>query len=176
MFIADVGQDLFEEVSLGDSGANYGWNIREGAHCFDADSPTSPPDSCPTTGADGEPLVEPQFQYSHLDNDGDVIRTSIIGGFVYRGMDLPALQGDYMFGDYSSGFEEPGDGTILAASQNGDSWSLRELNVDGQADGRIHRFIRGFGEDAYGELYILTTSSLGPAGTTGEVFKIVPPS
>jgi glucose/arabinose dehydrogenase len=173
VFIADVGQDLFEEVDLGRKGANYGWHVREGTHCFSAQSPTNPPDSCASIGPHDEPLVDPLFDYSHLDGAGNVFRTSIIGGYLYRGSAIPGLVGQYIFGDYSAGFEGTGDGTVLSAHEESDgSWTLRELAIEGTPDGRIHRFVRGFGEDSHGELYILTTTILGPSGTSGEVFQI----
>jgi glucose/arabinose dehydrogenase len=175
MFIADVGQDLFEEVNLGHRAANYGWFLREGTHCFNPDSPTQPASTCPSDGADGEALVKPLFDYSHLNDVGDVVRTSITGGYIYRGNAIPELAGQYIFGDYSAGFES-GDGTLLAAQENDDgTWSVRELRVAGNADGRIHRFVRSFGEDDGGELYVLTTQNLGPSGATGEVFQLTRP-
>lgn len=175
IFIADVGQELFEEVDLGVKGANYGWHVREGTHCFSAESATEPPSSCTDVGANGGPLVGPLFDYSHINDAGEVIRTSIIGGYVYRGANIPGLAGQYVFGDYSSGFEGTGDGTLLAARENANGkWSLRELGVENNSDARIHLFVRGFGEDSSGELYVLTTSSLGPIGATGAVYKIEP--
>ena len=98
-----------------------------------------------------------------------------IGGFVYRGMEIDGLAGQYVFGDLSRGFLA-GDGSLFAASRSLDgSWSMRELAVAGMSGGRLGRFIHGFGEDEDGELYVLTTVNLGPSGTTGEVYKIVPP-
>jgi len=83
------------------------------------------------------------------------------------------LRGQYIFGDYSAGFIS-GDGTLLAAKENADgTWSIRELGVSGRLDGRIHRYVRSFGEDQDGELYVITTESLGPSGTTGEIFRLV---
>jgi hypothetical protein len=172
MFIADVGQDLFEEVNLGQSGANYGWFIREGAHCFDPQAPVASPDECAGTDADGDLLIDPIFEYSHLNGAGEIVLISITGGFLYRGTEVPELAGDYVFGDYSSGFDEP-NGTIFAAHENADgSWTLRELAVVNNASGRIERFVLSFGQDADGELYVLTTSNLGPSGATGEVYRI----
>ena len=95
---------------------------------------------------------------------------------MYRGSALSELQGQYIFGDYSSGFTEP-DGRLLAAVEAADgSWTMRELSVAGPANGRPGRFILGFGQDDEGEVYVLTTQVVGPTGTTGRVFKLVPPS
>jgi glucose/arabinose dehydrogenase len=86
LWAADVGQDLWEEVDLIVNGGNYGWRIREGAHC------NIPPAGCVTAG-----LSDPVAEYGHA------VGESITGGFVYRGSLLPALTGSYLFGDYISG-------------------------------------------------------------------------
>lgn len=81
MFIGDVGQDHYEEVDLGQKGANYGWNIMEGMHCF------NPPSGCSQNG-----LTLPIAEYDHIMGD------AIIGGYVYRGP-IQQLQGKYVFAD-----------------------------------------------------------------------------
>ncbi len=81
MFIGDVGQDRYEEVDLGQKGANYGWNIMEGMHCFN-----------PSTGCDQAGLTLPIAEYDHSIGD------AIIGGYLYRGT-IAALQGKYVFAD-----------------------------------------------------------------------------
>ncbi|HYL92043.1 MAG TPA: PQQ-dependent sugar dehydrogenase, partial [Alphaproteobacteria bacterium] len=85
-FVADVGQDSFEEIDLVQKGGNFGWNIMEGLHCF------NPPSGCNTTG-----LVMPIIEYSHAEGD------AVIGGYVYHGSRLPGLRGMYIFGDFGSG-------------------------------------------------------------------------
>ena len=86
LWAADVGQDLWEEINLVQSGGNYGWNLREGKHKFGV------------VGADPRPeLIEPIWEYHHD------IGKSITGGTVYRGKRLPELQGHYLYGDYVSG-------------------------------------------------------------------------
>lgn len=173
LFLADVGQNLYEEINIIERGGNYGWRIREGFHCFDNDNPNDPPASCPTTGADGEPLLDPILEYPH-DADEHPFGISVTGGYVYRGTAIPCLRGEYVFGDWSTNFLTP-DGTIFAAAEADDgTWTMRELSVAGADDGRIGRFIASFGEDRGGELYILTSENLGPFGTTGVVFQIVP--
>ena len=99
LILADVGQNLFEEVDIIDRGGNYGWVIREGAHCFDPFNPLTPPEFCGSTGPLGEPFIEPIADYSHA--DGGI---SIIGGYVYRGTRSPGLAGKYVFGDFSNAF------------------------------------------------------------------------
>lgn len=84
LWLADVGQNAWEEVNIIESGGNYGWNLREGAHCYSGD-------------CDRPRLIEPVAEYSH--DEG----CSVTGGYVYRGKKIPALSGVYLFGDYCSG-------------------------------------------------------------------------
>jgi glucose/arabinose dehydrogenase len=87
LWLADVGQDRWEEVNRVTRGGNYGWDDREGAHCFE------PASSCRTSG-----LIEPVAEYGH-DNG----RCSITGGYVYRGSAHAALAGMYLYGDFCTG-------------------------------------------------------------------------
>ncbi|HET9365917.1 MAG TPA: PQQ-dependent sugar dehydrogenase [Candidatus Angelobacter sp.] len=82
LFIADVGQDNFEEVDIVQKGGNYGWNIIEGDHCF------NPPSNCNMTG-----LSLPIVEIPHPEAE------AVIGGFVYHGTSLTGMQGAYIFGD-----------------------------------------------------------------------------
>jgi glucose/arabinose dehydrogenase len=84
LFVADVGQDKFEEVDIVQKGGNYGWNTMEGLHCF------NPSSGCNTTG-----LSLPIVEISHPEG------VAVIGGFVYHGTALAGLQGMYIFGDLS---------------------------------------------------------------------------
>ena len=92
LWIADVGQNQWEEVDVawadegGGRGANFGWSAFEGTHPFNADQPTQ--------GA-----VPPIFEYQHNDEGG----CSISGGALYRGAALPSLDGWYVYGDYCLG-------------------------------------------------------------------------
>ncbi len=86
LWAADVGQNSFEEVDIIEKGGNYGWNIREGSHCF------SPPSGCQGAG-----LIDPVSEYGRGDGG------SITGGYVYRGDAMPGLFGKYIYGDFSSG-------------------------------------------------------------------------
>ena len=161
LFVGDVGQDQTEEVDIVVKGGNYGWNIREGRGCF------SPSTNCGTTDATGAPLIEPILEYSHS------IGISVIGGYVYRGTAVPELAGDYVFGDFSTGFLSP-DGALFAARKDANGiWQQRSLLVKGANAGRIGRYIFSFGEDQSGELYILSSANFGPTGTTGRVDRIV---
>jgi glucose/arabinose dehydrogenase len=84
LWLADVGQNAWEEIDVVSPGANYGWNIMEATHCYNAAR-------CDTAG-----LTLPVFEYGHD------LGCSITGGFVDRGS-VADLQGVYVFGDYCSG-------------------------------------------------------------------------
>ncbi len=173
LFTGDVGQNLYEEVDIVSSGGNFGWNIREGNHCFDPSSPDNPPANCPNVGSDGSALLPPIVDYPHSGGSGPR-GVSVIGGYVYRGSELPDLAGRYVFGDFSRGLGA--DGSILLATENdGSTWTLGEAAIAGEANGRLGRYVLGMGEDSSGELFVLTQDNLGPTGTSGKVFKIVPP-
>ncbi len=94
LWLADVGQNSWEEIDVVTKGDNLGWRVREGRHCFI-------PKDCKPAG-----LVEPVSEYNH--ERGDI---SVTGGYVYRGTAIPALAGHYVFGDYASGriFTIPAD-------------------------------------------------------------------
>jgi glucose/arabinose dehydrogenase len=127
LYIADVGQNQYEEIDFQPAasrgGENYGWNTMEGQHCFRADS-------CDSSG-----LVMPIAEYDHS------LGCSITGGYVYRGAAFPRLQGLYFYGDYCSG-------RLWALSQpTSGRWQQHDLL---QTPLRIS----SFGEDQAGELYI----------------------
>lgn len=171
LFLADAGQELFEEVDIIQKGGNYGWRVKEGAACFDPDSPRNPPESCPSQGASGEPLIDPIIELPHTVN-GTPVGTVVIGGYVYRGSAVPKLAANYVFGDFSSLIAVP-NGQLYAASQGSDgTWSRRALAVAGTPDGELGRYILAFGQDQAGEVYVLSSGSLGPTGTSGVVYRI----
>ncbi len=171
LFLADAGQNLWEEVDIITKGGNYGWNINEGAHCFDPNSPNKSPATCMDKGYKGEQLIDPIIDY-----DGHRInRTVVVGGYIYRGKVLPQFEGDYIFGDWSSSFTK-GDGTLLVAipSAAGMLWKIEEIKVAGSTNERVNAFVRSFGQDDRGELYVLMSDNAGPKGDTGKIYKIVP--
>lgn len=135
LWIADVGQNAFEEVNRqsADSagGENYGWNVMEASACFDPENPQEPPEGC-----DQEGLTLPVLEYSHASGDG----RSITGGYVYRGAAIPGLAGSYVFGDFVSG-------NIWRAVPEGEGYTSTLLL---EADFPVV----AFGEDEAGELYV----------------------
>jgi glucose/arabinose dehydrogenase len=128
LYIADVGQNQYEEVSVQPAGSpggqNYGWNTTEGASCFRA------------PGCDQAGLTMPVAVYDHGAQGG----CSITGGYVYRGAAFPQLAGIYLYADYCTGH-------LWAMARQGDTWASRQV---GQADIQAS----SFGEDDAGELYL----------------------
>ena len=154
-FIADVGQDTWEEVNFqpasSSGGENYGWSVLEGMHCYNDD----PPGSCDDFLNGGSTL--PIAEYHHVPD------CSITGGYRYRGQTYPDLEGVYFYADFCTG-------RIRGAIQqvNG-TWDSQELLLAGFA-------ISTFGEDEIGELYLVEyngdqsvlyriTSAQGPSPT-----------
>lgn len=172
LIVSDVGYGRYEEIDAVERGGNYGWRIREGAHCLDVDAPLASLDSCPSAGENGDPLIDPALEYTHTQ-----IGLAVVGGFVYRGTAIPALSGHYVFADFSHEWSSDppvGRGSLLAAEPvaSGESWPWRELVL---GNGETPNFITGIGSDAAGELYVMVREELGPEGTTGRVLRMVPP-
>jgi len=175
LFSADVGQDRFEEVNIITKGGNYGWNLREGFGCFDPKAPTKPPEDCPKKGANGEPLLDPILAYKNFKGfarDPEATGISVTGGYVYRGKEVPGLEGKYVFADWSRNWAKA-DGVMLVASRSGEKWTWQPLEVDGQRKGDVATYVTAFGEDNSGELYVLTNGRNTLTGKSGKVYKIV---
>ena len=130
MIVADVGQDLFEEVSVVRAGANLGWKIREGFGCYEAGA------SAPAEGCASEGLTPPIYQYDRTEGQ------SITGGEVYTGDRLPALKGRYLFADFISG-------RIWALALPDAGRAAEPLSL-----GQWPLLIAGFGRDSAGEIYV----------------------
>ncbi|HET9274579.1 MAG TPA: PQQ-dependent sugar dehydrogenase [Gemmatimonadales bacterium] len=137
LYVADVGEGQWEEVSVSPAaagagrGANLGWRIMEGPDCFGTAS-------CDQTG-----LELPVVWYDHGRG------CSITGGFVYRGSAIPALQGHYFYSDYCSGF--------VRSFRLEDGVAVDQYQWTALAPGAN---VPGFGRDAAGELYILGTNGI----------------
>ena len=179
LFVGDAGQELWEEVSIVTRGGNYGWNVKEGTHCFSTANPDESPAECPDEVQSGiragDPLIDPVIEYANHHQPGG-LGAVVVGGHVYRGSALPQLAGRYVFGDWSTEFEEP-DGTLFVASPRKKGlWLMQELRVANRPSGRIDHYVLGFGQDLSGEVYVLVSESTGPTGNTGKVFKLVRPS
>lgn len=163
LYVGDAGQNKVEEADIVTSGANCGWRLKEGSFFFDPTGTgfvtTIPFKPIP----DG--LTEPFTEYDH--SDGVVI----VGGFVYRGNALPQLQGKYITGDFSNGGFSTPLGRLFFA--DGTQQQPTEFRI-GLNDRPLGLFLKGFGEDKNGELYICASTILGPRGGTGQVLKIIP--
>lgn len=142
LWAADVGQSLVEEVDLLVSGGNYGWKIYEGSDCFRDDA------RCGQVQAIG-PVVE----YPH---EG---RASVTGGFVYRGAEIPELQGAYLYADFVSG-------RIWAAMPDPLSATGYTSQVLIQSAGFA---ISSFGQDQDGEIYVVRYEE-----ADGRIYRLVP--
>lgn len=161
LIVADVGQNLFEEIDIVHAGGNYGWVIREGSHCFDPFAPTVPPADC-----DHDGMIDPIADYSHA--EGGI---SITGGFVYRGTRNPRLVGKYVFGDFSAAFNQP-LGRLYYLDEAIAGAVIKEFSI--APNNRPYGlFLKGFGQDEAGEIYVCGSSTLGPFGTGGVVQKLV---
>ncbi len=136
LYIADVGQNLWEEVDVataaggGGRGLNYGWKIMEGHHCY------SPSTGCDTTG-----LTMPVVEYDHRQG------CAIIGGYVYRGTSIPGLRGHYLYADFCSAW--------VRAFRYANGQALEQVQL-----GTLPGEPQGFGEDAAGEVYVCLRSGV----------------
>lgn len=139
LWVADVGQAAWEEVNrvswaVG-SGVNFGWNTMEGSHCF------QPEEGCDTTKR-----WLPTYEYSH--DDG----CSVTGGVVYRGTDLPELDGVYLFSDYCSGWIRGLRAQPRQDPRNEDEELVYAMETVFEPTGLN---ISSFAVDAAGEVYVL---------------------
>jgi glucose/arabinose dehydrogenase len=148
LWIGDVGQGAREEVDFvsatdathpGGTGANFGWNRCEGMIA-------GPEAAAPNSN--GTPVVPPVFDIAH-GSGGDC---AIIGGYVYRGAAIPSLQGQYVYSDNCNGL-------VRSLTPGGGGVSNRSLGVSASSPA-------SFGQDASGELYVLSLS--------GGLFQLTP--
>ena len=161
--VADVGQNDIEEIDLVVSGGNYGWNFREGSFFFD---PNGDEPGFVTINNSGGPanLVDPIAEYDH--DEG----VSVIGGFVYRGANLPGLYGRYIFADWSQEFFG-NNGRLMHLVGGGPAgMQIRELLPMNPVD----MSPLGFGQDSNGELYVMANSTGTPSGLTGVIYRLDP--
>jgi glucose/arabinose dehydrogenase len=176
LFVSGVAESFWETIYLVDRPGNYGWAIREGTHCYDRARAFDPPDDCPRHGPLGEVIQEPIVEYpnwsvkrAEAKVEAEPMGTATVGGFIYRGSALPELYGRMIFGDFSTVLDRP-SGQVFVATPP-ESWdALWPIEPLIQIDQRLHTL----GEDAEGELYLLTTAQGIPVGQTGKVWKLVP--
>ncbi|KAK2848322.1 hypothetical protein Q7C36_010004 [Tachysurus vachellii] len=162
MFCGDVGQNKYEEVDMIEKGGNYGWRAKEGFSCYDKKL-------CLNSSLDD---ILPIFAYPHK------LGKSVTGGYIYRGCEMPNLNGLYIFGDFMSGRL-----MSLKENTNTGTWEYTEICMGRDKTCRFpklinsyYKYIISFGEDEAGELYFLATGTPSAASRGGVVYKIVDPS
>jgi glucose/arabinose dehydrogenase len=140
LYVADVGQNQIEEINAvpqTTAGVNYGWNLMEGRQCFGSGS-------CNQSG-----LTLPVVTYDHGGG-----ACSVTGGIPYRGAEIPEIRGHYFYGDYCAGWVRS------FRLVNGTATEQREWALGSVGS------ILSFGEDAAGEMYLLSGN--------GRVYRFVP--
>ncbi|MCB1184541.1 PQQ-dependent sugar dehydrogenase [bacterium] len=151
LYITDVGEDQYEEINIqpagSDGGENWGWRLMEGPNCH-----------VPSSGCEGLGLDEPAYAYTH--SGGSLWRCAIAGGYVYRGSNLPSLQGRFFFSDYCSRqiwsldwTESGGVGTVIDHSAE-------------MSPPLGYQTVASLGQDGFGELYVLDYDG-------GSAFRII---
>lgn len=164
LWMADVGQNAWEEINLqpaaSPGGENYGWKIKEGTGCYNTSSCTGP-------------YVDPVFEYTQLasappDRPSLMRGRSITGGYVYRGTRIPDLRGTYLFADYVNAAQ----GTINAVNSFYRTGSGLIINFTDRSTtlGRFNSAsiggIPSFSEDLDGEILICTFG--------GALYRVIP--
>ena len=155
LYMGDVGQGDWEEIDFqsykNSGGLNFGWNIMEGNHCYE-----SKQQDCSY-----ENTILPIFEYP---NDANYVKTilgweqpdmhgcSVTGGYVYRGKNKPELYGRYFFGDYCTG-------KVWSLKNTDDRISIiNHTNEILKSMNKKEFYLSSFGEDKYGELYLIDYS------------------
>ncbi|MER7441419.1 PQQ-dependent sugar dehydrogenase [Micromonospora avicenniae] len=182
MYLGHIGEHAIEAIYEVRAGDNFGWSEREGAFVFDKTS-TRPCDKLfPLPADDGQyGYTYPVAAYDHDPAPGwnctSDVGVAVAGGFVYRGRDVPALRGKYVFGDLVDGrvlYTEAkqmrrGEGLapihrLALFDAAGTPVRMQDLSAPG-APGDPNRVDLRFGTDAQGELYIL-------AKANGKIWKV----
>ncbi|XP_061923210.1 HHIP-like protein 1 [Entelurus aequoreus] len=162
MFCGDVGQNKYEEVDLILKGGNYGWRAKEGFNCYDRKL-------CRNSSLDD---ILPIFAYPHK------MGKSVTGGYIYRGCQMPNLNGLYIFGDFMSG-------RLMSLKEDVTTgeWQYNEVCMGRDQTCRFpklinsyYKYIISFAEDEAGELYFLATGAASATARAGVIYKIVDPS
>ncbi|CAJ1065600.1 HHIP-like protein 1 [Xyrichtys novacula] len=162
MFCGDVGQNKYEEVDIIYKGGNYGWRAKEGFSCYDRKL-------CQNSSLDD---ILPIFAYPHK------LGKSVTGGYIYRGCQMPNLNGLYIFGDFMSG-------RLMSLKENVSTgeWHYNEICMGRDQTCKFpklinsyYKYIISFAEDEAGELYFLATGTPSATARGGVIYKIVDPS
>jgi hypothetical protein len=152
LVLADVGQNNIEEVDIITRGGNYGWHLKEGTFLFDPQTGNVFTDPHPDPRS-----INPVVEYDHDDFEANgPAPVAIIGGFVYRGSRIPELKGKYICADFT--------GVLFVADL--EAGKLEKLVPS------VGIFIKGIGQDASNELYVLGSKDQGPSGSNGMILAI----
>jgi Glucose / Sorbosone dehydrogenase len=178
LYVGDVGQNDIEEVDIVEKGHNYGWPIKEGTFLFDSTLPGRAGEGFVFANTPGSPagLIDPIAEYDHADGEQPPFhstpdtRVAVIGGFVYHGHKIHAIQDTYVFGDYSGEIGTPVAGHLYVLT--GPNHNIKQLNIEGRS--QLGLAVLGFAQDAKGELYLLANQTGTLLGNTGMVLKLTP--
>jgi len=171
LWVADVGQNDVEEVNLVTGpGLNFGWRVKEGTFLFDPSGfqlKGARSDAFPFSNGPRSParMTDPVAQYDH--DEG----TAIIGGYVYRGTQMPALRGHYVFGDTSRRLNNQ-HGRLFEFNADGRAPATAANRITELQDGPLDAQLIGFGQDTAHELYAMVFGVPGPNGETGAVLRL----
>ncbi len=177
LFLGDVGQELWEEVSIVEAGGNYGWNVKEGTHCFSTANPGDPNaiTDCPDSDPLGNLLIDPIIEFRNTKHPEGGLSVSIIGGVVYRGSSLPDWDGRYVFGHWSLRGGSPQGGLLVAERAEEGLWDFQQIEILNRQEDGLNEYVLALGNDQDGKAYVLTSLTIGPSGETGSVYRIIPP-
>jgi glucose/arabinose dehydrogenase len=166
MFVSTTAEYFWESVTHVDGPGNYGYPIKEGTVCYDPQAQEEV--ECPEEGPRGEELRDAVIQYANLRLPEEGVGSANVGGYLYQGGALPELEGRFVFGDWSEGFRPPAGQVFAAAPQEeGELWPFERIL-------QIEAYILSIGQDAAGELYLLTNQVIGLGEQTGAVYRLVP--
>jgi glucose/arabinose dehydrogenase len=173
LFAGDAGQVLYEEIDVVNKGGNYGWNVKEGTHCFNAANNKTELPSCPDVDSLGNRLIDPVIEINNFQNPLGGRATTVIGGNVYRGQSIPQFRGKYIFGTFSQTPPVPNGELFVTSSEGPGLWAYQEISLKSSPND-IGYYLKGFGQDNEGEIYLTVSKVLGPTGMTGRILKLVP--
>ena len=168
LYCGDVQQNSYETIKLIGKGQNMGWRRVEGMmRCFDYQKPDDHPANCDKAG-----ITPAIMEYNNCTAKPDGCKgISVTGGYVYRGANA-AWKGKYIFGDWSKSFGEM-DGQIFVGTKGSDGkWTMEVAKVTNMA-GKLP-YVLAFAQDTAGEVYVLTSITTGPNGSSDTIYKIVP--
>jgi hypothetical protein len=120
-------------------------------------------------------LLDTVIELNNYKNPKGGNATTIIGGYVYRGKDIPAWDGKYLFGSFSQSPTTANGELFIADMQENmeeTNWTYKEVSLKSNPND-IGYFLKGLGQDDDGEVYLCVSGMSGPNGSTGKVYKLV---